>query len=851
MSCNATSKVESPVTILNVEEGLIVPKSPRFRNLRIRTKIIIIVGLAFLSTIVVGLLMALEIQNHADAEIENTREMMLFNAQQEMVDLVDAAYTMLKNSYAQSSTVEGVKKEYGNQFKTLMQVPFGIIQEKYNEIDKYKDEYRELYDAFTLKAQNEVKKLVRIVRYGEHDYYWINDTTPKMLLDPKDPSLEGQDLSNFSIDGYPILAEGSNAPLFEEISRVAKENPEGGFVAYRLPDPDQQGRWISKIVYVRYFAPWDWVVTAGFRLDVFTAQTLRRTLETINKIRYGRDNYLFILDQNGVMLAHPDPSLIGKNMLTGTDDETKEIYRQIMEMAQTKGRGQLKYQCSRYPGQPLQEKQTHVRLFKPWDLIIGTDLYAGGIQIRVEAQQARLNEQLKTRIIYVSLTALGILAVVLALALFISRRYIEKPLRKTVALLGDIAGGEGDLTKRLRSESMDEVGRMSYNFNKFADQIQKIVEMVGQELTNLTAWSEELSTVSTEMSSQAKDMKDRSSAAHDAITETGAGVQNMAQKAQDASMKLIELSQASKNISASLNAIGVATEGASNNLSLVASSATQMSGSVNAVATSVEEMYASLNEVAKNASRGANVSSDASDQAGRSSVIVHSLGDAAKEIGDVVDLIRGIAAQTNLLALNATIEAASAGEAGKGFAVVANEVKELAKQTANATEDIREKVEGIQTNTHNAVSVIENIVKYITEMDSIMHTIASAVEEQTATTNEISRNISEVAGAAKDVSQNVNDAAQEAQVAAKRLKNAVHTESGIADGITNVTDAATSIAQDVDDAANRAELINDYMTQMNDSVEVTTVSAAQINNAAFQLTEVAYRLKTIVDKFKV
>ena len=147
--------------------------------------------------------------------------------------------------------------------------------------------------------------------------------------------------------------------------------------------------------------------------------------------------------------------------------------------------------------------------------------------------------------------------------------------------------------------------------------------------------------------------------------------------------------------------IGASTELVSNNLNMVASAAEEMSASVNNVAAAIEEMYSSLNEVARNAARGAGVTGGAANSAEKTSNIVHELGDSAKEIGDVVDLIKGIAAQTNLLALNAAIEAAGAGEAGKGFAVVANEVKELARQTGKATEDIRERVGTIQANTGN------------------------------------------------------------------------------------------------------------------------------------------------------
>lgn len=826
-------------------------KSSRFRNLKIRTKIIFVVGLAFLSTAAVGVLMGLEMKSQAERDLVVLQKMMMENAQKEMVNLVDAAYTVLEKAYDQSSTIEGVRVQYGEQLKAMMDIPFAIIREKYAGIRKYESEYKEFYEAFTQKAQNEAKSTIRMIRYGAKGYFWINDSSPKMVLNPVDARTEGMDLTEYSINDQVILAEGTRTPIYQEITRVAREDKEGGYVAYRWPDPETPSKWITKITYVRYFAPWDWVVGAGFYLDEFAESTRLRTIETINSIRYGREDYIFLLNLDGVMIAHPNPDLVGKNVITESDENNRKIFQRMIEITKAKSRGHLEYKWPRRSGAEPERKLSHVRLFKPWNLIIGTGVYLDEIEYKITDQRNQLNYQMKMRIIYVSLIALGFLVAVILLALFISHRFIEKPLSKTVALFEDIAEGEGDLTKRLRTGSKDEIGRLSLCFNKFADQIQNIVKMVSDEVQNLTDSSEELSTVSTEMSGQAKEMEERTIAAFDAVTEAGIGVQSMSRGAQGASEKLRELSEASQEVSDYMKDIGGATEGASNNLSMVASSAAQMSGSVNAVATSVEEMYASLNEVAKNASRGANVSSDASDQAGQSSVIVHTLGEAAKEIGDVVDLIRGIAAQTNLLALNATIEAASAGEAGKGFAVVANEVKELAKQTASATEDIREKVESIQTNTDNAVAVIEKIVKYITEIDSIMHTIASAVEEQTATTNEISKNISEVAGAAGDVSKNVNEAANEARTAAARVKKAVHTESEVSLGINEVTQAAGAIAEDALEAAQRTTAVTEHMTQMNAAVKMTAEKTSRVNTAAFQLADLAYRLKSLVDKFKV
>jgi methyl-accepting chemotaxis protein len=196
---------------------------------------------------------------------------------------------------------------------------------------------------------------------------------------------------------------------------------------------------------------------------------------------------------------------------------------------------------------------------------------------------------------------------------------------------------------------------------------------------------------------------------------------------------------------------------------VVAAAAEQVSKNVQTVATGVEEMGASIREIAGNASQAARVAQDAVKVAETTNTTIAKLGDSSNEIGKVIKVITSIAEQTNLLALNATIEAARAGEAGKGFAVVANEVKELAKETAKATEEIGQKIEAIQSDTSGAISAIKQIGLVIGQINDISNTIASAVEEQTATTNEISRNVAEAAKGSSEIAENITSVATAAQ----------------------------------------------------------------------------------------
>lgn len=226
---------------------------------------------------------------------------------------------------------------------------------------------------------------------------------------------------------------------------------------------------------------------------------------------------------------------------------------------------------------------------------------------------------------------------------------------------------------------------------------------------------------------------------------------------------------------------------------VVAAASEQVSKNVATVAASAEEMSASIKEIAKNATEAAKVATEAVTAASETNKTVAKLGESSIEIGKVIKVITSIAQQTNLLALNATIEAARAGEAGKGFAVVANEVKELAKQTAIATEDISQKIEAIQNDTKGAVVAIDHIGKIINQINDIQNTIASAVEEQTVTTNEIARNATEAAKGSTEISKNITNVSEAA-------KNTTEGANNTLSAATELSKLAAELKRVVDQA---------------------------------------------------
>jgi len=224
-----------------------------------------------------------------------------------------------------------------------------------------------------------------------------------------------------------------------------------------------------------------------------------------------------------------------------------------------------------------------------------------------------------------------------------------------------------------------------------------------------------------------------------------------------------QVTSASEALNTTSQQITASSEETSAQADVVSKAAQAVSQNLRTVATGAEEMEGSIKEIAKNATEAASVATSAVKVAESTTATVFKLGESSSEIGQVIKVITSIAQQTNLLALNATIEAARAGEAGKGFAVVANEVKELAKETARATEDISHKIEAIQADTKAAVDAIASISKVINQVNDISGTIATAVEEQNATTNEMSRNINEAAQGSGEITSNIVGVAEAAQ----------------------------------------------------------------------------------------
>ena len=350
---------------------------------------------------------------------------------------------------------------------------------------------------------------------------------------------------------------------------------------------------------------------------------------------------------------------------------------------------------------------------------------------------------------------------------FIISRSILVPVKDTVRGLKDIADGKGDLTRKLKVNSSDEIGELGNWFNIFIEQLRQLILEISSNAIALNSSSDELTALSNSI------LK---------------GSDNVSEKSGSTAV-------AAEKMRCDIDSAVAAMEETTMNINMVTAASCQIAGSIEAIALNSEKAH--------------NATTNAVIQVNQTSRKINALGAAAIDIGKVTEAISEISEQTNLLALNATIEAARAGEAGKGFAVVANEIKALARQTAEATLQIKEKINGIQNATTESVSDIEQISETINRVDEMMKSISLAADEQQSATRNISSNVA-------SASQKINEA----------NKKTAHNSQ-----------ISAIIVEDI--------------SEVNLSAEVLSNSSAKVHNNAAELNKLAKTLKTLVGRFQV
>jgi len=490
----------------------------------------------------------------------------------------------------------------------------------------------------------------------------------------------------------------------------------------------------------------------------------------IDVVKVGQKGYAYLYDQKGLILSHSAEPVILKKDLAHLESKRKKMITDRDGLISYSSDGVKKI---------VAFKQCQ---FAPW-------------AIGVEADTGEIIAPLK-EIGYASFIA-GFVAIVFLTfsMLYMTNNLLINPILKIVYRLKNMAEGEGDLTTLLEIRSNDEIGELGRQFNIFIAKLKKIIKEIAANTEIVKTSAADLTDLSNAMVASSNLTADQTGNLAEGLAETNANINSMASSAE-------QMSTNAQNVSS-------VTE--------------QISQNIAALAKAVEEMNESMQAIGQNSETASAIASEAMTMAAKSTATMGSLGKAATEIGKVTKMIKGIAEQTNLLALNATIEAASAGDAGKGFAVVANEIKILANQSAQAAEDIRQRIEGVQSESAQALGVIQEVSEIIRKINSTIAINTAAVTQQSETTNLTAANMAQ-------------------------LSNGV---SSIAASISEVAEGVRYISKHTGETAIRVNSGTDSIHELNRGATDTNEGVRRVNSAAQELAQVADVLRQNVNRFKV
>jgi methyl-accepting chemotaxis protein len=497
-----------------------------------------------------------------------------------------------------------------------------------------------------------------------------------------------------------------------------------------------------------------------------------------------------------------------------------------------------------------------------------------------------LNKIIKARVDYYQqrqrLSIFGtLLGVLISTYLFLAVAHSIRETIKKIKISTELLAN-GDLTAHVELAGRDEMQSIAHSFNQLADSFRKMITDIYQAAMRLNHSSDDLIKISNNMTDYHNEMDEMNrktgivSSAVEQITirisDTAVGTSNtnenmksIFQAIEGMSTSMGTLAAASEQVSSSSEEVSHMVDQISSSIHTVSRSSKDVSNSVNNVATAVKEINLSLNEISRNCERSMHITHNAERRADETKEIIEKLNYSSKQIGKIVNVINEIAEQTNMLALNAAIEAAGAGEAGRGFAVVANEVKELAKQTAEATDEISQQIEAMQLNMNNAVKAVDTIADVVTEITSISNNIASAVTEQSSSTSEISTAVATAAIEVNSISREIGEIAA----------NSVQVSSGVSESskgvleIANTTSYLSLIASDVAAKTEAASVQINLVAQssaeishraveishnVNEIVQTSTDSfsgAEETAKTAKELAEMAKEMGILVQQFQL
>ena len=629
---------------------------------------------------------------------------------------------------------------------------------------------------------------LKSLRYGkkEEGYFFILDDKATMLMHPYKPSMEGKNQTRTSDKRGDLF--------FNDMVELAKSEG-SGFVTYYWNLPKSKNI-APKISFVQIYKPWNWIIATGIYIDHTNAHLMDR-VETFaagipfstglkldhTKCALGRylasEHTLKIADEFSIFKETLD-SLVGPHrkihiLAKDIEDainrldmpEAIKLYQNDVQALLAKIERSLTLTIE--AEKALKETKVEAEaIFAKETLPMLEQVGQTLNEIRSTARKHIITDaailngatSLRTRVALFSTIAVAIGICLI----FLIATSISQPLKRSIAFAKTVASG--DLTQRIDIDQKDEVGELCKAMNGMSGNLNQMFADVNRSVDTLTSSATELSAASEQISINSRHTAEKS------------------------------------------NSVSGSADKMNDKMSSVAAASEQTTANIQMIVSAVEEMSSTINEISQNTSRGRRTTAEAVGDARQVSEKVDKLGMAATEISKITNTISDISEQTNLLALNATIEAARAGEAGKGFAVVASEIKALARQTAEATQEIGSKINGVRVTTDESIQAIESIVSVINDIDAIVTSVAVAMEEQSSGTQEISKNVNRAASGLEEMNQHVGQTAA----------------------------IASSVNRDINDVSQATDEMKAGSSQIMDSAEALSKMAANLNSMVGRFT---------------
>ena len=747
--------------------------------------------------------------NGARRDIETFKVEELAKRKQNLLSFVDIAYETILSEYENTEDNGYLEKRYGTRLRSIIDAAESVIRME------MEDAARGRQSVASAKA-NSIAAIKNIRYDSGTGYIWINDTTvpvPFMIMHPTLPETDGKVLDDPKYNS--VGADKKN--LFVAFNEVCAENGEG-FVPYMWPKPTADGltEYQPKLSYVRLIDEWDWIIGTGIYVDDAVADAKTSSMETIKEMRYeGGVGYFWINDTTEpvpYMVMHPtvptlDGTVLDSPNYNTVGEEKKNLFVAFNEVCKADGEGFVRYMWPKPTEDGLTEdqpKESYVRLFEPWQWIVGTGLYVDDIDVEAAEKETALQKNVSRSILYFALIAVGLTAFSLVLLNFILRQ-VTKPVSEVVEWSRGLSAG--DLTRRLSYVNNSEIGTQSKNLNSAADSIKEIIDTIKGVVNTADGMRNEVSASAEE-----------TSAAFEQISANLGSVANQFNKLT----KTVEDSSAA------------VTEITSNIGSLDTIIARQMT-SVTESSSAMEEMMAAINNVTNTSNEKRNATTDlmsiladGKDKLASMNQVASTLGKSIDEMMEVTAIINNITSQSNMLSMNAAIEAAHAGDSGKGFSVVADEMRVLSSSTA-------ENAKRIEATLTNNIDIIEKLLQQSADTGTAFGRIETGV-------NDLADALTEISNAMVELSEGSSEVIQ----AVEEMRN---ISSEVQNGSVEMGRGNTIVTDSIADVVNISQEVGNAISEISTGTDEINIAVNSLNSKVREMLESIAEIRSGVDKF--